>query len=315
MLHITNGDAVQLSETDIGGDVLAWRDVLHEGPVPLALPMPDLSRVRAEFIAGRGWGPPEEVTEGFAARDAVLASAHEHHEVVLWFEHDLYDQLQLIQILDWFLTHRRPHRLSLISISKFPGMGWFKGLGELNPEQLGSLFPARTRVTLAEMKAASEAWISFRSTDPRDLEWAIANPSTDLPYLEGALVRHLEQFPSTTDGLSRTERQILEHVASGIGRVEDMFVADQDREERVFMGDTTFQWYVDHLAQGPEPLLDGATGYQLTPTGVAVLAAKADACALRGIDRWLGGVHLTGPDPAFRWDAKARKIVPRAHRN
>ena len=32
-------------------------------------------------------------------RDAVLRRAREFGEVVLWFEHDLYDQLQILQIL------------------------------------------------------------------------------------------------------------------------------------------------------------------------------------------------------------------------
>jgi hypothetical protein len=31
----------------------------------------------------------------FRARDAALAGFGAHDEVVLWFEHDLYDQLQL----------------------------------------------------------------------------------------------------------------------------------------------------------------------------------------------------------------------------
>ena len=315
MLHITNGDSVSISGTSIGGDVVFWRDVLHEGPVPAALPLADLSSVRARFIASRGWASIEEAERGFVERDETLRSAADHHEVVLWFEHDLYDQLQLIQILDWFLTHRRPHRLSLISLSKFPGMARFKGLGELSPPQLESLFPNRVRVTLAEMKVASEAWLAFRSPDPRDIEWTLTNTAPVLPYLNGAFTRHLEQFPSTTDGLSRTERQILEITSTGAGRFQDLFLCDQDREERVFMGDSTFAWYVDQLASGPEPLLDATNGYHLTRSGVAVMSGRSDAVALRGIDRWLGGVHLEGADPAYRWDVRARKIVTRAHRN
>ena len=58
MLHITNGDCVvgPLEEGGIPGDKLAWRDVLHEGPVPAGLELEALSLVRAEFIAARGWG-------------------------------------------------------------------------------------------------------------------------------------------------------------------------------------------------------------------------------------------------------------------
>ncbi len=34
MLHVTNGTSVSLAESGLGGEILAWVDVLHEGPVP-----------------------------------------------------------------------------------------------------------------------------------------------------------------------------------------------------------------------------------------------------------------------------------------
>jgi hypothetical protein len=36
MLHITNGDSVggTLRQTGLPGDILAWKDILHEGPAP-----------------------------------------------------------------------------------------------------------------------------------------------------------------------------------------------------------------------------------------------------------------------------------------
>ena len=57
MLHITNGDSVaeplrQLFPED---EVLPWRDVLHEGPVPEKLDAEGLREVRAAFLARRGW--------------------------------------------------------------------------------------------------------------------------------------------------------------------------------------------------------------------------------------------------------------------
>lgn len=57
MLHITNGDCVSgcLRVGGVPGDMVAWCDVLHEGPVPAGLSHAKLSKVRAEFIASRGW--------------------------------------------------------------------------------------------------------------------------------------------------------------------------------------------------------------------------------------------------------------------
>jgi DNA-binding transcriptional MerR regulator len=57
LLHITNGESAgnTLRQTTLGGAVLPWQDVLHEGPVP-ALPRQALLRARARFLADCGWG-------------------------------------------------------------------------------------------------------------------------------------------------------------------------------------------------------------------------------------------------------------------
>ncbi|MEJ2177800.1 MAG: hypothetical protein P8Y12_07580, partial [Gammaproteobacteria bacterium] len=58
ILHITNGDSTVclLRAAGIEGEYLPWRDVLHDGPVPGGITLEQLSKVRAKFIAGSGWG-------------------------------------------------------------------------------------------------------------------------------------------------------------------------------------------------------------------------------------------------------------------
>src|ERR1043166_10033772 len=125
MLHITNGDSTVriMEQARIAGDILPWRDVLHEGPTPAGLTLGEMSRVRARFIAASGWRAPGEVESGFRARDAKLLSFREHGEVVLWFEHDLYDQIQLLQLLAWFSEHAPGDTaLSMICIDEYLGL-------------------------------------------------------------------------------------------------------------------------------------------------------------------------------------------------
>src|SRR5271170_1343200 len=103
MLHITNGESVihSFAAARLEGAYLSWLDVLYEGPVP-DLPHEALSDVRARAISAMGWGEEAGVRSAFAARDAALTSFHHHNDTVLWFEHDLFDQLQLVQALAWF---------------------------------------------------------------------------------------------------------------------------------------------------------------------------------------------------------------------
>ena len=104
ILIITNGDSAvdTLKEAGIVADFLPWRDVLHDGPVPANLTLEELSLIRAKFISELGWGEHEDVMNNFQDRDSKLTTFRDYEEVILWFEHDLYDQLQLIQLLDWF---------------------------------------------------------------------------------------------------------------------------------------------------------------------------------------------------------------------
>ena len=320
MLHVTNGDSAadRLWAAGVPGAIIAWRDVLHEGPVPAGLSPDELRRHRARFIADLGWTPYEAVLADFERRDRALASFPDHDEVVLWFEHDLYDQLQLIQILDRFAEWDLDRtRLSLVSIDAFPGVEPFHGLGQLRPDQIASLLPDRCAVTPAQLSLARRAWAAFRSTDPRELAPLAVVPSPDLPFLPAALRRHLEQFPAARDGLSRTERQVLEAIDAGAETPVAVFLADQAREPAPFMGDATLWTYLRGLNEGAHPLVAMSTPTAnptttefrqqkvwLTDRGRDVLDGRDDRLRPDGIDRWLGGVHLREADAAWRWDGE-----------
>ena len=140
-----------MERAGIAGDLLSWRDVLHEGPVP-DLPPDELRAVRAQYLATLGEGDAATVEADLLARDERLAAAlAEGEPVVLWFEHDLYDQLQLIQILAGLPD--RPEHVELICVGSFPGRPGFAGLGELEPDELASLWPVRTPVIPEHVRA------------------------------------------------------------------------------------------------------------------------------------------------------------------
>jgi hypothetical protein len=302
MLHITNGESVSLPRTGLPGQIIYWRDVLHDGPVPRGLPLPELSRIRASFIAEFFGIPSSEVS--FVQRDEAISRFRDHEEVVLWFEHDLYDQLQLIQILDWF-SHQDAGgtRLSLISVNSY--------LGTLHPEQLRPLFDSRHEVTAHELKTARTAWEAFCSAEPTGLAALVDGDTSALPFLRDALLRHLEQFPSLRNGLSRAERQILQLTGSGISEFHDLFPAAQKMEESIWMGDSTFHQYLRRLAGARHPLLDADnSGFRTTDFGRQVHEGKEDHVRANGINRWLGGVHLCEGAPVWRWDEEVRTIRP-----
>jgi DNA-binding transcriptional MerR regulator len=304
LLHVTNGESAgnTLRQTTLGGAVLSWQDVLHEGPVP-DVPPAELRAVRARFLSECGWGSERSLLESFERRDRLFEQALETDtSVVLWFENDLYDQLQLLQALA--LAADRP--LELIQADA--------DLGPLQPEELEALWPQRRPVTLHTRALAREAWDAFRAPEPTALAALLERDTSALPHLDAALRRLLEELPDTRSGLSRTERQLLEPLLDGPKRPFELFLASQAQEEAIFLGDA---WAWKRLAElvplveelpPPPPLGDPreflAARVTLTPLGRRVLAGKAER---QPVDRWLGGAHVDG---AWRWDAARRRLQP-----
>jgi hypothetical protein len=319
-LHVSNGDATDLPGTGLARRLIYWRDVLHEGPVP-AVGHEELRQIRAAFLLGAGADDRAEGLRMFRGRDAALEANHDG-EYVLWFEADLYDQLQIVEILARLAELEVPaERVTLICIGEHPGIARFGGLGQLSPEQLRELPATKACATLtaAALELATRAWAAFRAPTPEGLSAIAATRSGELRFLGEAFERLSREYPSTRDGLSLTERRVLAAAAGAEAEVTagDVFVRAAAREARPYLGDTWCFAMMDRLARAPHPLLDTrtaggpverATPLRLTATGARVLAGEADHVRLNGVDRWIGGVHLTGRDVRWRWD-EGREVL------
>ena len=168
-LHVTNGDSAgnTLRQTSLGGAVLPWQDVLHAGPVP-AGPRRELLQARAAFLAECGWGSRQAILSLLERRDRQLVRAlQDREQVVLWFEHDLYDQLQLLDVLG--LAATAGGLPELIVVGSFPGRPAFRGLGELTAGELETLWPQRVPASPDVSAAAAAAWDALRRSDPSAL--------------------------------------------------------------------------------------------------------------------------------------------------
>ena len=325
-LNITNGDSAvgSLSDAGIEGKIIAWRDVLHEGPVDASLPLEELSKQRARFIAGNNWADFAHVSGDFVERDRMIQHLDYFEEVVLWFEDDLYDQLQLIQLLDFFSNGGADSkRISLIVVDGY--------IPPLSADEIRHLDAERKSVTSEQLALAKRAWAAFGSSDPTRIERLLQESTSALPYLARALTRHLEEFPSTTNGLSRSEREALTAVSEGHVTPVAAFLEVARKQESIFLGDLVFYSYLERLSGRENPLLTWRDGspivaptpaesrdfvkqeMTLTPLGKEVLAGKKDWQAVNTEPRWLGGVEIT-PESAWRWNPDSRELVRAASR-
>jgi hypothetical protein len=331
LLHIHNGDAAAAiaRKSTLAGEHFAWRESLISGPTPAGLSTAQWRLVRAQHLA-QSYGVDEaECESSLRKQEAMLASASEYTEVVLWFEHDLFCQLHLLYLLDWFSRYVPGETtLSLICIGEFPGKANFRGLGELSPAELASLFPARTKVTPAQLTLAATAWQAYCDAEPFALKGLLAADTSPLPFLRPALAAHLARFPATRNGLGHVENRALQLVAEGINSFAELFARVSNSEAIYGFGDAQFWLALSRLITAPTPLLtiSGlASGNALTAVvtrelieharlavtdaGHSVRTGAIDFVALNGSDQWLGGVHLRDPRRLWRWHEASQTLV------
>jgi hypothetical protein len=336
MLHVTNGDfaAQRLLRSGLSGDVLPWRDVLHDGPVPPDRDRAAFCQTRSRFLAENGWTSAESANREFLARDARLDAPTRDDAVILWFEPDLYDQLQLIQVLAR-LHQREVAQRPEVCIVPADVM-----LGPLAPEQFAPLFHGRRGIGADDLARGRMVWEAFTAETPDALDALIgrfdremasrsyaSDPEARLPHLTAALRRMLEEYPGVESGLSRSERQILQTLTDGPMTMRDLYQASHGPHEAwAWLGDWSFASYVQRLSKAAVPLVSREDGepigvptpghdaqrvweqlVAITAAGNDVLQERADAIATNGIDRWIGGVHLVS-SRHWRWNRHAQHL-------
>src|SRR5262245_48923420 len=283
IVHVCNGDSTAdtLSLADLPGDIRVWADALDQGPV---LPVSDDEHylARGEFWATRGGGTTGDTAQKLAQWDKDFDAAAGADELILWYEHDLFDQLALIRLLARLARRGLPQALTIVSIDRHPEIPNFLGFGQLKPEQLAELWPRRTPLSRDAIDEAITSWIAITAPDPRALPF-LAKRIKALPFLAGAIERQLEEFPDPTSGLSRTERQVLAAVARGEATARAIVEATQAIDPRYPITDVVLFWTLHTL--GRCGFIDGA------PEGTvnaAALAALRVGVTVRGREALAG---------------------------
>jgi hypothetical protein len=259
-LHVANGHCTtRLIETaGLPGRTSIWADALHDGPVP-DVGDAQLVRIRAEFIADGLDVSADEVEADLRKWRAIVDADDRYSELVLWFEHDLFDQLNLVQLLAR-IGRDRPVRkpVSLVSIDRFPGRDNFKGFGELQPADIAALFEKRRRLTPQQYALAASALDAFRSGNRARLESLLHDDTTALPFLAAALRRYLDEQADAPGGLTRSEKRLIEQLRSGPVEIHRAFAGMHEGESAYYITDASFWTMVKRLAERSPALIEVA---------------------------------------------------------
>jgi len=293
VLHIHSGDssADEARKASIPGLHLPWREALVAGPIPR--PDQDWVQIRGAHLGEAYGADGAEFTREMARFRQALETAPDHDELVLWFDSDLFCQVNLCYLLG------QVQDVDQVSLS---------------PAHHGTdpavSFAARRVLTAEERAAGSSAWRAYASDDPRNVEAEVRNHSR----FATALRLHLLRYPSTENGLGAIERTILQLVADGKTSFHALFHGFWAAAGGFGYGDAQVWNELVRLTRGQRPLLRVAgdppeARISLTKDAAGILSGQGDYVAWNGIDLWLGGVHLTGAESGWRWNGQ--RLVPR----
>jgi hypothetical protein len=254
--------------------------------------------------------------------EQLHASADDYERVVIWMEHDSWDQLILARLLAHYANAKRPRVLELIVVDEFPGPQRYIGLGQLPPEALRLLWARRKPVTPAQLALGNDAWAALTSDDPRPLAALVRSGTPALPVMAPALHRHLRELPSVENGLRLTEQLVLEVLREGtpVPLFEVWSRLTLQLDPLPYASDLMFLDLIEYMIAASAPVLEKLPPVTekpfrqpvvITELGRAVLRGERDWLSLRPPSRWVGGVHIQPDIPCWRWNEAMRDAVIR----
>lgn len=329
MLHIVNGDLVgeKLKKGNICGDILVWREVYPVGPVFVEMGEQHQRLPRVKYLERTLGIPADDYVTNCKSQEQILQNFHEYDEVVLWFEHDLFDQLMLSYLLHWFSKRTLGHtKLNLLCIGDYPGIDLFRGLGQLTTKQLETLSGTWQRIGQKELETGSRIWKAYASPDIERHVGILHEDTSALPFAHAALELHLSRLPSAMNGLGIVEQTILELIRHRVDTPRELFKEIGNRLSELGMGDLEFWYRLKSMSERPNALLEirGSHTFPdyrkkttpsfencvvaLTEIGLDVATGAKDWVMVKGMNEWYGGLRLNG-DLTWRWDSERRLLV------
>ncbi|WP_052657565.1 DUF1835 domain-containing protein [Thalassospira sp. HJ] len=309
-LHLRCGSDIRemLKTAGFIGDFLEFSDPFCQGPVP-DLPRDAFIETRAAFISGSFDLPDQDALARLRGEYDALDGLGSYDHVVLWFEHDSYDQLILAFLMDAIATIQPETEIDVISVNQAPEfepIDRFIGLGQLSPNGLIWCWENhKTSLSSDMLTFGTKVWKALHQDDPADLQALAETENAPLPHMPAALKRHLAELPDRKTGLGLTQSLTLQIISDlgpmPLGKVFGHLMRSYD--PLPYLGDLMFWSEVQWMMNCKNPLftlspLEPDTNWStrtitLTNTGQETLAGTRNFLDNFTGTRWVGGVRIS----------------------
>lgn len=335
-LHIRCGDDIEQALFSCGfkGDFLEVSNPFPQGRVPHFDFLEKFVQIRTAFLTqhygryipeSRIQNAEEEIRN---VEDVLRHAPDRYARIVLWYEHDAFDQLSKAYVLAHLAELNLANtQVECIQINSFPGVKKFIGIGQLSrmPEAILTLWSQRQVASPALIAYGARCWLAFTKDNPLDL-WHLTEEKSPFSDMQQALKRMLMELPWIGSGLSLTEHLSLDILAreGGMrpGAIFSLLMTESDPQP--FLGDIMFLaalrplWEAEHPAitvldefQDENPMRQ--TLLSITDLGRSLLERNTNWLRLHRrlnpVDRHVGGIHITSNKKNWYWNPILNKPV------
>ena len=203
-------------ETGIEGEIAVCRECLIDGDIQ-AEGLDEFWQVREDYLSS---AYPKEETfyrENVISEFEKLLSATEKDEINLWFEHELFCQVNMWFCLD-FLKDSKAEIYRVAPIVK-DGEDIWKGFGFLKTDELKDSFKQREKFAESDVELGSNLWKAYQKRDFEKLKMLSETDSKCFPYLKAVCNAAIEQEKRP----KATLEKIMAEGESGFGKVFQKF--------------------------------------------------------------------------------------------
>jgi hypothetical protein len=211
-IHVVNGDSTAkiLTKSTVKGDVVVWREMLCEGPLQKEVGSDAFWKERYTFFENEFGVTKLEYYDKTIKEVLKLEDLKNYKNVVLWFEFDLFCQVNLLALCTYLLAHYvKKANYYLICTGVVNHKKALQSLADFSPSEFKILYENKQTLSKTSLMFAQESWNLFVENNFEKLQQFNFNKNNKFQYLQSAINQHLKRFPNK-NGLNQIDAKILE---------------------------------------------------------------------------------------------------------
>jgi len=288
-LHITNGDSFtqKLKTLRLKGEIITWREMLCEGKTETNVGSESFWKTRFDFLhknykVSKSWFVEKTLKEYRS-----LCNHKQQDQIILWFEYDLFCQINMLAVLSWLKKHRRYAEVYLVCSGDEDETNRLYRLNDLSDEQLLSSYENKVKLSRNDIEYADYVWQLYCSDNPIRLENLIDFDNYQFDYLSDAIKVHLRRFPTIKNGLNELENRVLEFSLQQKPKSKKELLSSLIQNQGFYgFGDTQYERVITNL----RPLFSSFNPVRLSRKGKEILEGKTNYYSqIRDNEDYLGG--------------------------